>query len=97
MATKQIWKYVLEVTDEQIVAMPEGAQILKHAECIADRQRHVITIWAVIPDRGVETVMRQRFLRIIGTGNALPEQLGEHVATVRDGTFIWHVFDVGEL
>lgn len=98
---KTIWKYPLAITDEQTVTMPAGAQILKHAECVQDMhperaRRSVIHIWALV-DAPLEVLYTRRLLRVVGTGNPLPKHLGEHVATVRDGSFIWHVFDVGEV
>jgi hypothetical protein len=83
---QRIFKYELELTDEQEVTMPREAVILSVAE-----QHGRLCLWAqVTPDNMLE----RRTVRIYGTGNPLPTIEGTFVGTVvmSDRTFVWHVF-----
>lgn len=85
---KQIWKYPLEDTDEQIILMPEGAKILYVGE-----QRRVICVWAEVE---VEAPMEHRKFYLIGTGHPFPHAtlmvyLGTVVMSV--GMLVWHVYE----
>lgn len=81
-----IYKYPLEVIDEQMVAMPEGARILS-----AQWQGRGLVAWAVV-DPLAKPV--QRRVRVVGTGNPMPEFDGSYVSTVQEPgrPFVWHVF-----
>lgn len=50
----------------------------------------VLCMWALVdPDIGHEA---QRFY-VIGTGQPMPDGKDlEHLATVQDGSFVWHIF-----
>lgn len=83
-----IWKYVLELTDEQKVEMPSGALILSF-----QRQGDNLCVWCLI-DLSIPKVYRT--LRIHGTGHQNIESHERHVASIQDGSFVWHLFDCGE-
>lgn len=85
---KTIYKYTLEVTDEQTVNMPSGAKIL-HLE----EQHSSICMWALV-DREEPNIAR--IFQIFGTGHQIPESaLRTYIATVLtdQGRFAWHVFE----
>lgn len=80
-----IWKFQLLRTDRPSVFMPDNAQIL-HAEM----QGGEICIWALVDP---EARRVQRTFAIVGTGNPFHDSgAWEHVGTVFDGPFVWHVF-----
>lgn len=83
-----IWKYGLEITDRQTLAMPAGAQLLT-----AQYQHGRLNLWAEV-DPSAET--EDRTVAIVGTGNPMPEGKAEYVGTVQAwvGHLVWHVFEV---
>lgn len=84
---KAILKFPLDVTDSQVIVMPEGAAIL----CV-QAQHDNICLWALVtPNRPRE----KRVFRIHGTGHPCDEE-GNYIGTVQtaDGAFVWHVFEV---
>lgn len=84
---KTIWKFTLDITDLQDVAMPEGAEILT-----VQTQRNKICIWAVVDPEA--RIICRRF-RIAGTGHAIDGRNGYIGTTMTDGSdFVWHVFEV---
>lgn len=87
MSTKTIWKFPLEITDAQTVRLPKGAEVLKvDRDPVGD-----LSVWAHV-DPAAET--EDRLLHIVGTGNPMPTAVGpaEHVGSVVDSPFVWHVF-----
>lgn len=86
----KIFKYPFELADEPIVRMQKYAQIL---DC--QSQAGVLTIWAIV-DPNAEMVNRK--LAVVGTGHAdYPDTpRTKYIATVQQGNFVWHIFDMGE-
>lgn len=85
--TKSIWKYQLEVVDQQQVLMPKNAKIISAG--IDNENR--ICIWAIVNPSAPKHV---RAIRIVGTGNPLEEaDMWTFIGTVPAYPFIWHVFD----
>jgi len=88
MIDKTIWKYPLEIEDEQEITMPEGASILSVAD-----QGGRLCMWVLVnPNaRG-----RKHIIRIYGTGHPCPNNIEflEHLGTVvmSSGNLVWHVF-----
>lgn len=86
---KTIWKYPLEITDEQVVEMPQGANILS-----VQSQGSQLCLWAIVfPNRAS---MRERTITIYGTGHAMRTDCEEKfLATVQQdgGALVWHVFE----
>jgi len=86
---KAIWKYPLEVADEQTIAMPRGAVILG-----VQAQRGIPCLWAM-----VETDEPHELRRIytFGTGEKLgpPPMQGLFSGTyqLNDGDLVLHVFE----
>ena len=81
-----IWKYPLEVADEQTVNLPNGAQVL----CVQN-QNEVPCIWAKVDTQAVT-----RPWRVVtrGTGHAAGEWDGSYVGTYQmlSGGLVFHVF-----
>lgn len=85
----EIWKYELEVADEQIIEMPSSAKILT-----VQTQHDAPYIWAaVIPTN----TMMLRKIRIAGTGHVILTA-ERYIGTFQQlgGNLVWHVFDEGE-
>ena len=84
---KEIWKFPLEVTDEQRIEMPEASDIL----CV-QVQRGQPCVWAsVIPD----AAKVKRLFAIYGTGHPRKvKQADQYVGTfqLQGGALVFHVF-----
>ena len=98
--SKRIWKYELEVTDEQSIEMPEGAVILSVQSQpayvppdISRRNQNLVHIWAEVePHNPVEL----RHFCVFGTGHRMPD--GEDlkfIGTVQvyNGVQVYHVYE----
>lgn len=87
---KTIYKYPLQVTDHQKIAMPTDAKILT-----CQLQNGVLCLWAeveiVAPElSGVDI----RDIEIYGTGRKMDERYNrDYIATVQmfGGSLVWHV------
>lgn len=79
-----IYKYPIEITDDQTIDMPEGAQVV-HAGLDPQGQP---CLWAKVNNR-VRTEPRR--IQVRGTGHPLPDD-AEWVGTFTQGPFVWHVF-----
>ena len=84
---KTIFKYPLEVIDEQTIEMPSGAQILT-----VQMQRGLLYLWALVP---VAAPMMQRRIITHGTEHPVPPTTGEYIGTYQldGGSLIFHVFE----
>ena len=82
-----IYKYTLELIDEQAVKMPEGAVIL-----CAQIQNGVLCLWARVWS---ESPLESRIFFIIGTGGPFPasNRPPKYIGTVQAGVFVWHIFE----
>ena len=85
-----IWKYNLAARDMSggAIEMPRGARILD-----VQMQAGYMHAWAMV-DRQAPIVHRR--FGVYGTGHDIPDSPGDYIATVQDGSFVWHVFDLGE-
>jgi hypothetical protein len=85
----RIWKYPLQMRNEQTIMMPAGAKVLA-----VQVQDGVPCIWVAVDEREPQTVLR--FFRICGTGHEMCE--GNYVGTFQlaGGRFVGHLFDGGE-
>jgi len=85
---KTIWKFPIEVVDEQIIAIQHGAKILS-----VRVQHEVPYLWALV-DTAQRNVLRT--IRTYGTGHtisSLPDD-SEYVGMLflHDGRLVFHVF-----
>lgn len=81
-----IFKFCLEVTDEQTISMPKGARILSVAE-----QRDELCLWSLVDEtRPTE----ERTIYVVGTGNpAKHVDTAIFIGTVQISSFVWHIFE----
>lgn len=86
----EVWKYALEITDEQQIDMPEGAELLHVAE-----QYGTLTLWARVIPTGQPVVKREIIVR--GTGHPIWTQAYVGTVVTAAGALVWHVFDGGEV
>lgn len=85
----KIYKYEIDLTDEQVITLPESAKILSIIE-----QRNHIMLYALVDIEHVNTTTNKK-IRIVGTGQQFPDsELWDFVSTVSldGGLFVWHVF-----
>ena len=82
-----IWKFELEIIDEQMVEMPEGAIILA-----VQAQYDKPWLWARVNPHAKPT---QRKIMTHGTGHEVPETTGSHLGTyqIQGGRYVFHVFE----
>lgn len=91
---KTIWKFPLNVADEQVVSMPRDAIVLD-----VQVQYGIPCIWALV-ELNEPFFEETRKFRTIGTGSEVPDDIDEHtyVGTYQlvGGKFVGHVFEVTE-
>lgn len=84
---KAVWKFELNVTDEDVIFMPIGAKVLKVEET---RVPSILNLWAE-----VETTAARgsRKFYVIGTGDEIEPGL-VWVDTIKAGYGgVWHVYE----
>ena len=81
-----IWKYPIEVTAKQLIAMPEGAKILT-----VQTQDGRPCLWALVDP---ERELKCRLVHTVGTGQEVPLGARHYVGTyqLRGGLLVYHVF-----
>jgi len=84
---KTIWKFEIELTDNQNVMMPMEAKILT-----VQIQHGKVCVWAIVDP---EQPLERRYFYLRGTGHpsdGMDEM--QYVGTVQDrqGFLIWHIF-----
>lgn len=90
---RTVYKYAEILADTVTLDLPVGARILHVAPspAIAYGEQDALVFWVQI-ERDVPT--ERRTFRVFGTGHDMPDDVAlEHVATVMDGRFVWHVFE----
>ena len=86
----KIYKYTLEITDFQSLALPFNAEILS-----VQAQNNSICLWAKFKD---ESETEERYFRIIGTGHEFEEKNPSvenlnFISTVQLNGLVWHIFE----
>jgi hypothetical protein len=86
----KIWKWELNTAEHQTIYLPDGAKILD-----VQMQGIGCCLWALCDD-SVTTAYHPRNIAIYGTGNPLPDEVGEYIATFQahGGSLVFHVFEV---
>lgn len=79
-----IWKYELEITDEQTINIPEGSVILDVLD-----QNGTLVLYAMVNPQHPHA---EHTVRIVGTGHPLPEEPGDFINSVMMDQYVWHVF-----
>ncbi len=84
---KTIYKYVLQVKDWQTLSLPGGAAPI-HVNTDPQGQ---LAVWCwVNPDPN--HWVADRVFAVRGTGHPIQDGL-EYLGTVKDGPFMWHIFE----
>ena len=81
---KTIYKYTIELIQNYPVQMPVNAKVLH-----VDIQNSMITLWALVD---LSNSIEKRYFSVYGTGFEILKE-GCYIGTVKDGTFVWHVFE----
>lgn len=83
---RTIWKYELNMSDEQVIEMPQGTEILS-----VQVQNGKPCLWAFInfPAREKET----RVIEMYGTGHPIHGEGRKFIDTFQLGEFVGHVFE----
>lgn len=82
---KTIYKYPLEVRDEQEIEMPGKPVLFK----VGLDPSGELCCWALVDP--TSPPRPQRFY-VVGTGHQVPADAYIWIGTVNQGTFMWHVF-----
>lgn len=85
MTEYSIWKYAIPFAKQFSLEMQEGANILS-----VQYQGDQLCLWAKVKPSASTVV---RYFEIVGTGHKTTG-MGVHLATVQQGPFVWHVFEV---
>ena len=89
MKKQTIWKYPLEIQDDQTIRIPIGAEILT-----AQLQDGNLCLWAVV-DADSKALTEPRFIQIYGTGHSMVGTSldRKYIATIQIGWAVYHVFE----
>jgi len=80
---RTIWKFQFEISDEIIIEMPEGSEILS-----IQVQGGMPTLWAICdPSRK----NYNRVLSCYGTGHKV-RYTQNYIGTIQINGFVWHLF-----
>lgn len=91
--SRVVYKYTELLEFTVTVALPVGARILRVETAKSRSQgRTALVFWAEVDS---DAPTEQRRFTVLGTGHSIPDDVAlEHVATVMDGHFVWHVYEV---
>jgi hypothetical protein len=90
---KRIYKYELDIADDQLVRLPAGATVLT-----VQAQHSIACLWAMVdPD---EKEKDERLIRMVGTGHPIDDLMLEfsvnykYINTIQmaQGNLVFHVF-----
>ena len=91
----KIWKYRLftrpDINITTILNLRSGDKILKVATEPKYTMNDIICIW-VMTDLLDDTVVEREFL-CLGTGKDLPDGVWKHLDSVREDSYMWHIFE----
>lgn len=88
IVNKRIYKYPIDVLDEQEVLMPHGANILS-----IQWQRGELMLWALVQPINLRS---PRKIVMLGTGHDFwNSEDFDYITTIQqnDGDLIWHIFE----
>ncbi len=82
---KTIFKYFLSISDQVLLYLPEGAEMLS-----VQGQGDQLVLWAIVdPALSVEP----RMFSIYGTGRPFQSDNARYIGTAQVNEFVWHVFE----
>lgn len=84
----RIWKWTLIPTDVQTIEVPAGAKLLD-----VQIQCDMPQLWALCDESAPKEPRR---IAIYGTGNPMPDEPGEYIATfqMHGGALVFHAFEL---
>ena len=85
MTKRAIFKYELKITEQQVVFLPDQAEIIS-----VDNQDGTLCLWAIV---GTNSRKVDRHIEIVGTGSPMPNVERIFLGTVLMPPFVWHVFE----
>ena len=83
---KAIWKFKLELKDDQLIFMPVGAKIISYQS-----QNRQLVIWAMVD---MHELTEPRKFRLIGTGQPFDEFGGSYIGSAQNNGFVWHLYEI---
>ena len=89
----RIWRWTLPVTDRQTVMIPAGARLMDVQVQPWPPQNDLPQLWALCDESAPPA---PRHIAIYGTGNPMPDDPGEYIATfqMRGGSLVFHAFEL---
>lgn len=84
----RIWKWEIEVICQQTMMLPAGAKLLD-----VQMQGEACCVWALCDEAAPK---EPRHVAIYGTGNQMPDEPGEYIATfqMHGGALVFHAFEL---
>lgn len=82
--SKSVWKYELQIKDNQQIKIPERASFLSAAN-----QNGKLCVWFLVDPTAHKI---ERTFAIVGTGHPVSTENFDFCATVLMGNFVWHIF-----
>jgi len=80
---KKIYKYPLKLQSVQSLSIPLVA-------VLSIQQQHgVWVLWAEVDtDKWSKTIT----VTTVGTGQVIPENVGQYISTIQEGSYVWHFY-----
>lgn len=92
-AQRTIWKFLLDLTDEQCIEVPGGARLLTvQIQPLGHLRAETPVLWAIV-DPDVPKV--RGLIRMVGTGHPFPDaDRWTYISTVQldGGSLVLHIF-----
>lgn len=85
--SRRIYKYILEVSEQQTLTIPRNSKLLLIA--VQDGR---ICAWLEVQE---EESLNPDFawtVYIVGTGRQVPHEATQHIGTVQMGPYVWHLY-----
>lgn len=88
---KSIWKFPFpQSSTRRAISMPKGANIIK-----VGVQGGTVVLWAEVDTQAIKEA---RFFEVYRTGWEVDDDPRQHLDTVLDGPYVWHIYEyLGEV
>lgn len=86
---KTVFKYTAPLAERITLLVPHSSKLL-HIDTDT-RDPDALAFWYEVDTRA--GAWENRFV-IVGTGQVIPDDANGHVASVKTGAFIWHIYKV---
>lgn len=84
-----IYKYELKLEVFQKIKLPLVKKLLS-----VQVQGDKICLWFAVDDKAIKLDV---CFYVVGTGHEIPEPATNHIGTVQQGAYVWHIFTEGKL